>query len=110
MKNIFIYEIDPYFYEHYKEKIQVNKNGCEYILFRIDVYFTWCLFFSRRNWWKKKHAERDHIFEEKRQEVLKKLGCKFSRINASKRYGKHYEIGRIQTFICKFKGRQLEKF
>ena len=26
---------------------------------------------------KKKHAERDHIFEEKRQEVLKKLGCKF---------------------------------
>ena len=35
-----IYEIDPYFYEHYKEKIQVDKNGCEYILYRIDVYFT----------------------------------------------------------------------
>ena len=35
-----INEIDPYFYENYKEKIQVDKNGHEYILFRIDVYFT----------------------------------------------------------------------
>ena len=26
-----IYEIDLYFYEHHKEKIKVNKNGCEYI-------------------------------------------------------------------------------
>ena len=24
-----IYKIDPYFREHYKEKIQVDKNGCE---------------------------------------------------------------------------------
>ena len=35
-----IYEIDPYFHEHHKEKVKVNKNGREYILFRIDVYFT----------------------------------------------------------------------
>ena len=35
-----IYKIDPYFCEHYKEKRQVDKNGREYILFRIDVYFT----------------------------------------------------------------------
>ena len=35
-----VYKIDPYFYEHYREKIQVDKNGCEYILFRINVYFT----------------------------------------------------------------------
>ena len=35
-----IYETDPYFYEHYKEKIQVDNNDCEYILFRIDVCFT----------------------------------------------------------------------
>ena len=33
-----IYEIDPYFYEHY-EKMQADKNGCKYILFRIDIYF-----------------------------------------------------------------------
>ena len=35
-----IYEIDPYFYDHYKEKIKVDTNEHEYILFRIDVYFT----------------------------------------------------------------------
>ena len=35
-----IYKIDPYFYEHYKEKIQVHKNWSEYILFRVDVCFT----------------------------------------------------------------------
>ena len=35
-----IYKIDPYFCEYYKEKIKVDQNGCEYILFRIDVYFT----------------------------------------------------------------------
>ena len=34
-----IYEIDPYFFENYKGKIQVEKNDHEYILFRIDVYF-----------------------------------------------------------------------
>ena len=42
-----IYEIDPYFYENYKEKIQVDKNGHEYILFRIDVYLL--NIFSSRN-------------------------------------------------------------
>ena len=35
-----IYEIDLYFYEHHKEEIKVYKNKREYILFRIDVYFT----------------------------------------------------------------------
>ena len=35
-----IYEIDPYFYEHYNKKIQVDNNDQKYILFRIDVYFT----------------------------------------------------------------------
>ena len=35
-----IYEIDPYFYEHHNGKIKVDKNGREYILFRIDAYFT----------------------------------------------------------------------
>ena len=35
-----VYEIDPYFYEHHQEKIQMDKNGRKYILFRIDVYFT----------------------------------------------------------------------
>ena len=60
---------------------------------------------------KKKHVGRDLIFEEKRQEALKKkLGCKFIRINTSKEsYDADYEASRIQKFISKFKDRQLKK-
>ena len=35
-----INNIHPYFCEHYKEKVQVDRNGYEFILFRIDAYFT----------------------------------------------------------------------
>ena len=35
-----IYEIGPYFYEHYQKKLQVDKNGCKYILFRIYICFN----------------------------------------------------------------------
>ena len=39
----------------------------------------------------------------------KKLGCRFIRINTSKEgYDADYEAGRIQTFISKFKDRQLK--
>ena len=39
-----IYEIDLYFSENYEKRIQVDKNGQQYILFRIDIYFTkYCL-------------------------------------------------------------------
>ena len=52
----------------------------------------------------------DLIFEEKRQEALeKKLGCEFIRINTSKCYDEDYKIGRIETFICKFKDRESNK-
>ena len=63
-----IYKIDPYFCEHYKEKIQVEKNRCKYILFRIDVYFTEYLVAVEND--EKKHVSRDLISEEKRQEAL----------------------------------------
>ena len=33
-------EIDLFFYEYHKEKMKVDKNECEYILFRFDVCFT----------------------------------------------------------------------
>ena len=65
-----IYEIDPYFYEHYEKKIQVDKNGCKYILFRIDVYFNKFLLAVEID--EKGHTDRDLIFEEKRQEALEK--------------------------------------
>ena len=66
-----IYKIDPYFCEHKKEKIQVDTNGCEWILFRPDVYFTEYLSAVKTD--EKKHVDRDPIFEEKRQKALEKI-------------------------------------
>ena len=65
-----IYEIDHYFYEHYKEKIQTDKNDREYILFRIDIYFT--EYFLAVEIDEKGRTDRDIIFEEKRQKALEK--------------------------------------
>ena len=50
------------------------------------------------------------IFAKKRQEDLeKKHRCKFIRINTNKQvYDADYEASRIQTFISKFKDRQLK--
>ena len=65
-----IYEIDAFFSEHYKEKIQVDKNDCQYILFRIDVYFT--EYYLAVEIYEKGHTDRDVILEKKRQEALEK--------------------------------------
>ena len=59
-----------FFNEYYKEKIQIDKSGREYILFRIDVYFTEYLLAVEID--EKGHTDRDLIFQEKRQEALKK--------------------------------------
>ena len=77
-----IYKIDPYFYKHYEKKIQVDKNGCKYILFRIDIYFSECFLTVEID--EKGHTVRDIIFVEKRLKALeKKLDCKFIGINTS---------------------------
>ena len=90
-----IYEIDSFFYEHHKKK--VNKNGREYILFRTDVYFT--EYFLAVEIDKQNHEGRDLIFEKKRQEALeKRLGYKFIRINTSdaeRDYETDYEVSKI---------------
>ena len=52
------------------KKIQVDKNDCKYILFRVDVYFNKILLALEID--EKGHTDRDLIFEEKRQEALKK--------------------------------------
>ena len=103
-----IYEIDPYFYEHYKKKIQVDNNDQEYILFRIDIYFT--EYFLAVEIDEKGHTDRELIFEEKRQKVLeKKLNCTFIRINTSKEnHNADYKASRIQTFISNFKDKEKE--
>ena len=62
------------------KKKQVDKNGCKYLLFRIDVYCNKFLLSVEID--EKGHTDRDLIFEEKRQEALeKKLRCKFIKIN-----------------------------
>ena len=96
-----IYEIDPCFYEHYKEK-NTDKNDCKYILFRIDIYFT--EYFLAVEIDEKGHTDRDLIFEEIWQKVLeKKLNYKFIRINSSREnYDADYEASRIQAFISQF--------
>ena len=104
-----IYEIDPYFYEHYKKKIQVDNNDQEYILFGIDNYFT--EYFLAVEIDGKGHTDRDLIFEEKRQNTLeKKLNCTFIRINTSKEnYDADYEASRIQTFISNFNKNKIKQ-
>ena len=93
------------------KKIQVDKNGCEYILFRIDVYFSEYSLAVEID--EKGHTDRDFIFEEKRQKALeKKLGCKFIRINTSNAkngYDLDYEVGNVQAFIDKFKNKKIKK-
>ena len=103
-----IYEIGPYFYEHYRKKIQTDENGSEYILFRIDIYLT--KYFLAIEIDEKGHTDRDLIFEEKRQKALeKKLNCEFIRINTSREnYDADYEASKIQTFISKFKDKEKE--
>ena len=89
------------------KKIQVDKNGCKYILFRIDVYFNKFLLAVEID--EKGHADRDFIFEEKRQEALeKKLGCEFIRINTSNAengYDLDYEVNGIEAFIDEFQNK-----
>ena len=105
-----IYKIDPYFYKHYK-KIKVDKNVCEYILLKIDVYFSEYSLAVEID--EKGHTDRDFIFEEKRQKALeKKLGCKFIRINTSNTkngYDLDYEVGNIETFIHELKNKKIKE-
>ena len=101
----------PFFMSITKKKIKVDRNGCEYILFRIDVYFTEYFLAIEND--EKNRESREPIFEKKRQEALKeKLGCKFIIINTSdaqRGYDTDYEVSKTETFISKFKDRQLKK-
>ena len=52
------------------KEIQVDKNECEYILSRIDVYFSEYPLAVETD--EKGHTDKDFIFEEKRQKTLEK--------------------------------------
>ena len=104
-----IYEIDPYFYKNYEEKIKPHNNGHEYIPFSIDVSFSeYNLVVEVEG---KEHTDRDLVYEKKRKEVLeKKLACKFVRTNHSKEnYDVLYGTGIIQTFISEFKNQKAKQ-
>ena len=65
-----IYKIDLYFSENYKKRIQVDNNGQQYILFRIDFYFTkYCLAVEIDE---KGHTDIDHEFEKKKTRGIRK--------------------------------------
>ena len=53
-----------------KKKIRVDNNDQEYILFRIDIYFT--EYFLAVEIDEKGHTDRNLIFEEKKQKALEK--------------------------------------
>ena len=110
-QSVKIYEIDSYFYKNYKEKIKVDKNEREYILFRIDVYFT--EYFLAVEIDEQNREGRELILEKKRQKAFeKKLVCKFIRINTSNAkngYDTDYEAIKIQIFISEFKNEKIKE-
>ena len=65
-----IYEIDPYFYKHNKEKIRVGENEHKYITFRFDVNFSKYNLAVEID--EKGHTNRDLVFEKKIQEAIDK--------------------------------------
>ena len=94
-----VYEIDPSFICITQKKIKVDKNRCEYILSRIDIYFTKCLLAVEID--EQDYEGREITFEKKRQEALeKKLGCKFIRINTSDAERAMIEI--MKLVKCKY--------
>ena len=99
----------PIFMSITEKKIRTDENGREYILLRIDVYFTKHFLAVKID--EKGHTDRDLIFEEKRQKALeKKLNCEFIRINTSREnYDADYEAGRIQTFISNSNKNEIKK-
>ena len=76
-------------------KKQVDNNDQEYMLFRIDIYFTEHFLAVEID--EKRHTDRDLIFEETIQKALeKKLNCTFIRIDTSREnYDADYEASRI---------------
>ena len=91
------------------KKIQVDNNDQEYILFRIDIYFT--EYFLAVEIDEKGHTDRDLIFEEKIQKSLeKKLNCTFIRINTNKEnYDTDYKTSRIKTYISNFNKNKIKE-
>ena len=83
------------------KKIQADKNGCKYILFRIDIYFSECFLAVEID--EKGHTDRDIIFKEKRQFII------INTSNAKNGYDLDYEVGNIEAFIDEFKNKKIKE-
>ena len=117
-QSIKIYKIDPFFYEHDKEKIKVDENGCEDILFRIDVYFT--EYFSAVEIDEQNHKGRDLISEKqktkknKRHQKKNLVASLLELIQVMQKdamiqtYDTDYEVSKIQIFISNFKEKKTK--
>ena len=83
------------------KKKQVDINGKQYILFRIDIYFSKYGLAVEND--EKGHIDRDLTFEQKRQEALeKKPNCTFIRINTSREnFDVDYEASNLKTIKTK---------
>ena len=81
-----------------KKKYKLTEVGIN--TYYLELIFILLNIFQLQNLMKKKHASRNLIFEEKRQEALgkKSLNSEFIRINTSKCYDEDCEIGRIEIF------------
>ena len=67
-----IYKTDPCFYEHCEKKIKVDgKNGRNYVLLRIDVYFSQCNLPVKID--EKGYTDIYLVAENKRQGALEKI-------------------------------------
>ena len=95
------------------KKIQADENGCKYILFRIDIYFSECFLAVEID--EKGHINRDIIFEERKQKALEKNLVvnllELIQVIQKNFYDLDYQVGNAQAFIDEFKNnkKKLEK-
>ena len=106
-----IYEIDSYFYEHYEKKIQVDKNGCKYLLFKIDVHFCELLLAVEID--EKRLTDRDLTFEKKDKKHWKKNLVvnllELIQVMQKNGYDLDYKVGNIEAFIDEFKNKKIKE-
>ena len=99
---------DSRFWNYIKNREIKDKNGCKYILFRIDAYFTEYLLAAEID--EQTHEGRELTFEKKRHEALEQnLDWKFIRINTSdarKSYDTGYDVSKAFISIFEDKKRK----
>ena len=106
-----IYEIDPYFYEHYEKKYKLIKMGVN--IYYLELIFTLVNVLQQQKLMKKEILIEILFLRKKHKNALeKKPGCKFTRINTSNAkngYDLDHEVGNVKAFIDEFKNKKIKK-